>query len=672
MAITRKNILREYKDDVQGYNNISIDLLCRGNSASTFELQTQQKFFKKLVNDHPNIRELLLYHGIGSGKTLTSITIAEEYMNRDTSMKSLVILPARLKTNFYNELMFFSAYGNGEYINQQEYIIYISASTSNTIKKNIYTEFINKVSRKYTVISFERFRIDALKSRKPRDHLVTLSRNKVIIIDEVHNLINFRYKKEYLDMITSNILPRSKVSSIGTLLLKTMLRFAEAKTRFVFLTATPVFDNIRQFAELVKIMNPQIIDLEETIGKKITGVKQLMPFLAGKVSYFPGSSVTAYPSVSYISHDIEPSEYQMNMCQYIRPFQFTSEEPNNGFFSLERRAAIFAYIDNNEFERIIDTDIPDAYKKSFEEILPLALRNPTRYMSKINALINNIENMRGKQLVYSNFIQYGVNLVAELLKQRGWVNIKDVINGNVANPQNYKCYATWDGITKNTEKDAIKSLANSIENIDGKLLRVVIGSPAMKEGVSFKHIQDYHLLDPVWNQSTKTQVEGRAIRFCSHYDIPLDHPFLKRHVNVHIYKLKYPNSPNRGEIIAMKSLQEDVSIDAWIYDNVIHRKNAKVSVSEAALRKVAFDYYLFRKLYRNRDKNKKTPSSNDNAESIFSLSEENQRVDIKNKEVKDKAAKNMCLPKQRRPPCKDGYEERLNKYYDPCCYKKKK
>lgn len=659
--ITRRNIYNEYNEYAQNYDTKSIDDLCRG--ASNFELQVQQKFFQKLVKDHPDLKQILLYHQIGSGKTLTSIVIAEEHMKRDSNLKVLVILPARLKSNFYNELMYFSAYGNiGEYCNQQEYSIYVATDTSKKIKKEIYNRFLEKVSEKYTIISFERFRLDTIKSRKPKDHLIRLCNNKIVIIDEVHNLISFSYKSDHFEMIQNNILPKGKVTGVNTLFLKTMVNFAPESSRFVFLTATPIFDKIREFSELVKIMNPGI-NINEKLGIR-AGLNKLMSLLAGKVSYFPGSSIMAYPSVSYINHDVTPSTFQMNMCKFIRPIMFTDEDPNNSFFSLERRASIFAFIDNNDIEMIEDKEIPDAYKKSFEEVLPLALRNPERYMMKIKTLVDEVEVLRGKQIIYSSFIQYGVDLAAKLLERRGWIDIKDVLSGKVANPANYKCFARWEGLTKNTEKDAIKSLINSIENIDGKLLRVIIGSPAMKEGVSFKHVQDYHILDPVWNQSTKTQIEGRAIRFCSHYDIPVDHPYLKRHVDVHIYKLVYPGQQT-------VTLDENTSVDVFIYDSLIPSKHGKVATSEAALRKVAFDYYLFRKLYRNASKNKLTPLD-DSKDSEFSLTESNKQVYLKNKDVKVAPKKNTCLPKSRLPPCKTGYEERQNKYNQKCCYKQKR
>ena len=48
-----------------------------------------------------HIEDLLLYHGLGSGKTCSSIAIAEGIKN---DRKILVMTPASLRDNYYEEL----------------------------------------------------------------------------------------------------------------------------------------------------------------------------------------------------------------------------------------------------------------------------------------------------------------------------------------------------------------------------------------------------------------------------------------------------------------------------------------------------------------------------------------------------------------------------------------
>lgn len=339
--------------------------------------------------------------------------------------------------------------------------------------------------------------------------------------------------------------------------------------------------------------------------------------------------------------------------------------PNNAFFSLERRASIFAWIGDKGHEMFQDEDAPEEYQYTFDETFKRALVNPDKYMPKLVELTHNLDTFPGKHLVYSNFVQMGCNVLGEYLSHLGWTNITDVLSGKQPNPGNYKCYAYWDGSTKDAEKDAIKALSNSVANLDGRLLKVVIGSPAIKEGVSFKHVQHYHILDPIWNQSTKTQVEGRAIRFCSHFDIPSDHPFLKRHVTVHLYKISYPlptDPIDRHAVVNDPKMHYQRSVDTHIYDFVIPKKYQSVRRAEALLRKVAFDYYLFRRLYKDHVSSVPTSSKS----SRYELSDGDPLNVYK---PKGKDNKNTCMPKKRRPPCKDGSEKRKNKYGEDCCYK---
>ena len=53
------------------------------------------------INLYTPYRGLLLYHGLGSGKTCSSIAIAEGIKN---DLKVLVMTPASLKNNYYEEL----------------------------------------------------------------------------------------------------------------------------------------------------------------------------------------------------------------------------------------------------------------------------------------------------------------------------------------------------------------------------------------------------------------------------------------------------------------------------------------------------------------------------------------------------------------------------------------
>ena len=45
-------------------------------------------------------------------------------------------------------------------------------------------------------------------------------------------------------------------------------------------------------------------------------------------------------------------------------------------------------------------------------------------------------------------------------------------------------------------------------------------SPAGAEGLTLISTRQVHIMEPYWNQSRLDQVIGRAIRYCSHKDLP--------------------------------------------------------------------------------------------------------------------------------------------------------
>jgi len=68
-----------------------------------FSLLTHQKIIRDYINIYSPYRGLLLYHGLGSGKTCSSIAIAE---GLKTSKQVVVMTPASLRSNYIKELKF--------------------------------------------------------------------------------------------------------------------------------------------------------------------------------------------------------------------------------------------------------------------------------------------------------------------------------------------------------------------------------------------------------------------------------------------------------------------------------------------------------------------------------------------------------------------------------------
>jgi hypothetical protein len=582
-----------------------MDAACKpAQDDQRFRLQIQQTYLKKYILQHEWDR-LLLYHGIGSGKTCTAITLAETWIEKNPQYSATVILPARLRTNFIDELV--SPCGGERYLDEATFARYVDKDTSDYQKKKIRAAFVRGIEEVYDILSFEKWKRGVNKDYggSLKKWVTAFTKNNLIVIDEVHNLCSNNYKMAKWKEFEKSGDKMINCKGNSTMLLKYMCRHAHESCRMLFLTATPVFDNIGNIRELVEALTGKAV----SPGTRISDVFYL---LKGCVSYFPGSSPVAYPEVVYTLEEIP-----LTASQDTRTFQLQLDNDDD----MDDEAEMFM-----TKQRQISLSTSSAIH-DMEEQCP-----------KIKRCVDLVQKLKGsKHLVYSSFVKYGVNVVRDALESAGWVNLKSLGYRETEDPDvQYKVFAVWDGTTKDIDKQKIKALVNGRANRFGKFCRVVIGSPSMKEGVSFKHIQHMHLLDPVWNLSSKLQVEGRAIRFCSHVELPAS----ARKVNVHIYK-SVPRAAG-GQV--------ERTCDQIIYDVIMPKKEAQIRAGEKALKALAVDRRVFQHLY----------AEDATAYQDYSISNLKRHM------------KTSSCPKKRRPfldrcPPKHPYL-RLNPRNDECCY----
>jgi superfamily II DNA or RNA helicase len=107
------------------------------------------------------------------------------------------------------------------------------------------------------------------------------------------------------------------------------------------------------------------------------------------------------------------------------------------------------------------------------------------------------------------------------------------------------------------------------------MIKILLGSPSIKEGVSLLRVEQVHIMEPYWNLSRILQIIGRAIRYCSHKDMPRN----RRFVNVYLYL----------------TVHKDIdTIDKYIW-LLAKRKSKLIESFETALKEMAIDCNLFYK-----------------------------------------------------------------------------
>jgi hypothetical protein len=286
------SLFEPYKKELENMNaNISCDTIGTSNTDDkAFSLMTHQKIVRDYLNMFTPYRGLLLYFGLGTGKTCSSIAIAEGM--KDTK-KIIVMLPASLRTNYMEELKhcgdslykknqyweFVSIKTNPEamttlsavlnlsqeYIKKQQGAWFVNIKKPSnydeltSIEKKSLDDQLNEMIRnKYTFINYNGLRLKRLEELTS-GFTKNLFDNSVIIIDEAHNLISRIVNKIKKEKVVPENDRGEKEYSPKFLAVKLYEYLMSAKNaRIVLLTGTPIINYPNEFGILFNILRGYI------------------------------------------------------------------------------------------------------------------------------------------------------------------------------------------------------------------------------------------------------------------------------------------------------------------------------------------------------------------------------------------------------------------------------
>lgn len=486
-----------------------------------FKLQISQKFLGEFFKQS-KVKGMLVYHKIGAGKTCTAITMAEKLKHK---MEILVVLPASLIGNFRDELR--SECPGDEYINDTSRKKLSKLKPSDCEFQKIIEKSNTKINKVYTIYSYHKF-VDLVKNNKIK------IKNTLLIIDEIQNMI----------------------SEDGTFYknLKKVIDNSDEKSRIILLSATPMFDKPSEIALTLNLLKlekpiPVGIDFNQNflkIKKDRNGIyykpKNLDRFksnIGGIISYYRGAPPQTFPEENF-----KVVKCKMSDFQYKSYLSAMSTEDN--FIRGSFRNVDILKLPNNFFigPRILSNiSFPNkgiglsgftSFRKE-----ALMIQNIKEYSTKFYKIYQNLKKSEGPIFIYSNFKDFGgIKSLVKFLEYHGYKSYKTYGEGE-------KRYAVWTGDEPHIVKEEIKYIFNQKENEDGTRIKVMLGSPSIKEGVSLLRVEQVHVLEPYWNFSRIKQIIGRAIRYCSHKDLPKR----RRFVDVFLYISTYPDIKTIDEYI---------------------------------------------------------------------------------------------------------------------------
>jgi SNF2 family DNA or RNA helicase len=405
------------------------------------ELQPHQQRVVDRIK-RPDQPGLVVAHGLGSGKTLTSIA-AQESLN----MPSDIVVPASLQGNYQKE-----------------------------VKKH--------VKGKTPERHIQSMQNVAVKNTPPQ--------RKMMIVDEAH-----------------------RVRETGT---KThqVLSNNEAEKRLL-LTGSPFYNNPSDIAPLINMAagsrvlpsNPQEFEkryvkmnkVSPGIMGRLKGIHSgTIPNLNKKredelrghfgkwVDYHP-SSTENFPEVSRENVEVPMTPEQMGVYETLMnrapawvSYKIRKGLPPNKAESQQLNAFM------GGVRQVSNSTAPfQSDEKPQDPKIQKAFENLKAHLDK---------NPRAKAVVYSNYLQAGLDPYKQRLQQAGIP------------------YGEFTGQMGKMERDEL------VRQYNANKLRTLLISSAGGEGLDLKGTRLMQILDPHWNEEKIKQVEGRGIRYKSHDDLP--------------------------------------------------------------------------------------------------------------------------------------------------------
>ena len=294
-----------------------------------FELSPHQLFVRNFLSFQTTYNSLLLYHGLGTGKTCSAITICEEMrdylvqIGMSTSQKIIIVASPNVQQNFKlqlfdkNKLKLIDGIWNIRSCTGNKYLKEINPMNMKGMEEEKVVSEIKKIIRRsYRFLGYDQFANLIEKTSVVSDDIVDRSHrskimmqklkvvfgNSLIVIDEFHN-IKSTDEKSGTRAVAEQL---EKLVKFGPLLM----------TRLLLLTGTPMYNSYREIIWLLNIMrindgraeidirdvfnsNPDegiFVETADGPGQITeTGRENLRRFSTGYVSYIRGENPYTFP-----------------------------------------------------------------------------------------------------------------------------------------------------------------------------------------------------------------------------------------------------------------------------------------------------------------------------------------------------------------------------------------
>lgn len=317
------------------------------SNVSSKDLFPHQKFIRDYMAPDMPYRGILLNHDLGSGKTNTAITTAEQYRQLNPRVKILVLLPATLKPTWMKEI---KSWGASDVRRPANY------ESLNPVEKGSIDQLLdNRIEQSYRFVSYNASNT----VKKLKEEIIAINKyngfggNKLthtlVVVDEVHGFIS---------MMVNGVGAHNKGHQLYDILMDVI------DCKFLFLSATPLLNTVFELALMFNILrgymtyngsqytlfpaapgHPESFEriFVDVNAKKIKNAELFKRRILGLTSYYFGGEGDIFPSV--VMRNIIECTFTPHQFSRYLPIRNDEKELEN---RAKRRRARGAETENRE------------------------------------------------------------------------------------------------------------------------------------------------------------------------------------------------------------------------------------------------------------------------------------------------------------------------------------
>lgn len=548
-------------DSIYHYIKTNQNLRGLQNVYSAKGFTNPQFLMANIMHTSSPLKSILLYHGVGVGKTCAAIAAASSY----TQPKQIIVLTPSdtLVKNWKEEFIGKNLCGR--------YIWNIPTSTWKTLSDRKKSELFNS---HVSIMGYLKFANmigsltkDLLETDPSMDETYAMIKairlkcdNTIIIMDEVHNT----------RQIETSSIKQDELKKIRPVL--TLAAKYARQNKFVLLSASPMYNDVKEIEWILNLLRwnqglsgtswKEWYNAKENDWKSPTSRSKeyLTSKLRGFVSYIRGENPFTFPK------RIDPDESKYTLLKeggIVMVQSELSEEMEEVIQEIGKESKdAFA---TKTIQNLLSVQsklslLKEENEWSFEGMRAWAPKMATAY----NAISKSV----GPCFVYSQYLQHGIYEMAYSMERMGWVRVggasflsqkeREIASKN---PYcwNHKCgrkdiptdstlpfkqakYALVDGSSKNLY--SILQSYNQETNKDGSIIACLLGSRVIEVGVSLKRTRQVHIMEPWFHLNSMEQATGRAIRNRSHADLPQE----ERNVTIYLHCAIQPSTRDSSDL----------------------------------------------------------------------------------------------------------------------------